>query len=210
MNKNMLLPMGVGLLVLIVLGVMWRMQTAPRGGTLMLDENSSSSGVRSLNELLAVARPQQCTFSDTVDATASTQGTMYIADGKMRGDYTSVSRGQSTQAHVVANQQEAMVWLEGSTTGYRLALSAATANAGPAALDPNKKINFDCGAWQPDERVFVPPTNVTFTDVRAVLQGSVAPAFQAPSLAPGSPDACAACEAAIEPTRSQCRAALSC
>ena len=129
-----------------------------------------TSGQQSLAGLMALGTAQQCAFSQNVVG-SSNSGTVYVSAGKVRGDFTSVADGQTTQAHMISDGQDVYTWIEGINLGFKATMSegqAATPGT-PASggVDVNQQLNYDCSPWSVDNSKFAVPTSIQFNAMGA-------------------------------------------
>lgn len=184
MDKRSLVIGGIVLLVL-ALGA-WFMANRRAGdegqpygseSSTTLSEEGTSTVPTSLKALLAGGTAQQCSFSDTT-AGMNSEGVIYVAGGKVRGNFTSTVDGQPLGAHMIVDGQTSYVWTDGSTTGFTTTVSAApttppsAASSQTASLDVNKTLAYSCQPWAVDASVFTLPTGVQFTDLSTLLGGA--------------------------------------
>jgi hypothetical protein len=154
---------------------------------------------QTLKDLARSETPQKCEFEDSTNA-AKTAGVVYVASGKVRGDFTATTQGKNYSAHMISDGVTAYTWMDGMATGFKVAFSTASTSEMQQGLDANKNLNYKCSSWTADQTMFQLPTSVKFTDMSATLKTGVS----------GSANACSACDLAPEPQRAQCRAALKC
>lgn len=163
-------------------------------------EETAAATSGSIKDLLALGRAQQCTFSDTV--TGGTDGVVYVANNKVRGDFTATVGGTATGSHMIVDGTAAYLWMDGQTTGFKTVLDQAQPSVAAGQtqqFDANTSVDYSCKAWSVDNAVFTLPSGVTFSDPSALLPA-----------APGQGANCAACDSAPADSRAQCRAALGC
>jgi hypothetical protein len=143
-----------------------------------------SSGFRSLSDLLAIEAPARCTLVSS-SSTMNTVGTVYVAKGKMRGDFTNtrqsgVGAGRVTAGHMIINDAMSYSWSDGAMKfGMKVPLSQiigvqSTQEQTPVnkmATEFNEKSDYHCTSWTPDEAVFLPPSTITFNDLPQMMQG---------------------------------------
>lgn len=174
------------------------------------DENKSQS----IKNLLTKSGNQECTFSDTSTPNASSQGTVYVSGGKMRGDFQTTASGKSTMSHMIIKDGENFVWTDDSTTGFKMKFdqnSNAQSESPQHGVDPNKNFDYSCKSWSGDSGKFNPPSGVTFTDYSSLF---ATPPTAAPSgnPAPNMQDMKAmqqaACDSLPEPQKTQCKNAM--
>lgn len=129
-------------------------------------ENTESES--SLKNLLASGKSQKCTFSMDESGATST-GTFYVSNGKSRGDISSTVAGKVTTTHMIYDNNSSYVWMNDSTTGFKMAINkddvaASQQNAQAQGVDPNKNYKFSCSGWTADNSMFQAPSNVEFKD----------------------------------------------
>jgi len=223
----------IGVLVVITLilagaGVTWfKNSTAPKSNTNASTESMStpeaqasvSSDTRvALKDLFSSSKSQQCTFSDS---SSGSSGTVYMSNGKMRGDFSTTSSGQTMLSHMIVENDTSYVWTDASDQGVKLSyekatqLTSATASAQagsatmPISLD--QKVSYQCSAWSVDPSLLTLPTTVKFNDFSSLI-----PQIKASGNASGAAAvdtksaACQACDQLSGSPREQCRKALSC
>lgn len=185
----------------------------------------STIGNTSLRSLLAGVSPQKCTFDN-----GQSIGTIYVANGKMRGDFESKTETVTAKSHMVISNSISYVWLDGMKQGYRMAFDdMAKGNSTQGqGIDADAKVATKCESWQANETVFTLPTDVTFNEVgMPPAQTNTTPAQGASTGAGASAGAnasgkvpsaqdymaqqCAACAAVTDPSaKAQCMAVFDC
>ena len=119
-------------------------------------------------ELMARGESVTCTFAFDSE-NADTSGVVYVANGKMRGDYSTTASGQNFISHVIAKDGNANIWMDGMAEGFTSSLSGqVTTGGGNEAPDINSKLDYKCSPWVPDESKFTLPANVTFRSISAI------------------------------------------
>jgi hypothetical protein len=223
----------IGVLVLITLiisgaGFTWfknnsQTSSAPLPSSVLQSSSNPTPSIESdtrlaLKDIFASSKTQKCTFSDTASGSS---GTVYISDGKMRGDFTTEVQGQTVTSHMIVDNQISYVWSDASTQGVKLSyekieqLTSATASAHagvtsmPISLD--QKVSYQCSAWTADPAVLSLPSTVKFNDFSSLIPQIKASSGDNGSAAPDPKSAaCQACDQLTGTTRDQCRKALSC
>lgn len=210
MNNKLLIMVG-GVVVIGGIAAYFIMKN-PSDTTSNQESTSQSS---SLRDLAAASSPQKCDVTQTVENSEST-GTVYIANGKIRGDFTSVSSGQTVQSHFVSDGEYSYTWSDSMTMGFKAKIAQGTAveNSGSQGVNMDQAGNYSCSAWSPDSSVFEVPAGIQFRDAASMggaygsgsgtVEGNAGNASDAKAMQ------CQACDGAPEPSRSQCRAALAC
>lgn len=128
----------------------------------------------SIKGLLGLGKTLKCTFSDAT-STAATEGTVYIANGKFRGDFSSkASGGAAVKSYMISDGQDAYVWSDAMKQGFKMKMTAdakTSTNTNTQAPDINKEMKYNCMPWTVNEAVFSAPANVTFIDAASIGAG---------------------------------------
>jgi hypothetical protein len=209
MHKKIVVGIVIFILILLGAGGMYVMTQksvkapAPPAPTAEPTKATAAEAKGTIKSLLASGVPQSCTF--TSEKQASTSGTVYIAGGKMRGDFTTTSQGQSMTGHLIIDSGYSYIWSDLLTRGMKVALtegsaSATTANQG---MDVNQSVSYTCKPWTPDASKFTLPTNITFTAITV-------PGAAAPGTTGTAPSACTACASLTGTAQSACKAQFNC
>lgn len=172
--------------------------------------NTNAAKAQSLTALLAANTPQVCSFRTSADASTS-EGKVYMARGMMRGDFVSVSSGETFTSHMITKDGSVYTWVENMNTGFKTSSNAGaganTESGQQAAVDMEQELNYDCQPWSVDTSTFKLPVNIEFNDVGAMMK----PKLDA-STNTGEPNAqCGACDQIpAGPSRDQCKTTLGC
>ncbi len=99
---------------------------------------------------------------------ATTDGTFYIANKKMRGDFSSTVSGMGSviKSHMISDGAYIYSWSDVVAKGVKVKVVTTLAKDDSPGFDYNKQYNYDCKAWVADESKFVIPTNITFIEVK--------------------------------------------
>lgn len=130
-------------------------------------ENKTSS----LLDLLNLGKNQRCTFKTTV-SNAVTEGVVYIAAGKMRNDFTVTTNGKKSTMYMIRNGEDNYIWGGDMEKGIKMKLSLEELSSNSKAsqyVNPNQKVDYSCDSWNVDQSVFMPPSNVEFTDLSGLM-----------------------------------------
>jgi type II secretory pathway pseudopilin PulG len=174
--------------------------------------SATSSAEISIKDLLG--KNLMCTFSSDENGTVS-EGTTYIAGNKIRVDaVTKQGDKVVTESHMIKNDVDSYtyVWASmgaGAGQGAKIKVDAnmEVQNNTQASVDWNKKLNYKCDDWNPDQSRFTLPANVTFTDLSAMMNSTT----NANVNTGGEVNKCAACDMAPDAaSKAQCKAALGC
>ncbi len=178
MNKNNIL---YGILAIVVVGgIFWYTLSQTSSytatntqGTIPTSTNgtdntstgntSTHTSPKTIGSLLAVTSPQSCTFSDNT-AGNTIQGTMLIANGKLRSDYSTNINGKITYTHIIINGAYNYMWQDGQTTGTKTIQTAGVTTISQN-IDLQNFDNFACTnsvTTQADFTKFNLPTTIKF------------------------------------------------
>jgi hypothetical protein len=165
----------------------------------------------SMKDLLAKGGSQKCTFANTAAGTESS-GVIYLASGRMRGDFTDkASGGQVVESHMIVDGQTTYIWGNQMPQGVKMSSDATTAQGGQtgSGFDVDQALNYKCESWSANQGQFSLPSGITFMDLSAALPG--VGATVPPGGTGGVSAQCAQCELIPDASgKAQCRAALSC
>ncbi len=122
-----------------------------------------------LKSLLLANKAQKCTYYTSTASTIIT-GNVYVANRKMKGDFSTGSQGIHINGHLIINDKNAYIWTDLSKQGFKFYLGDLTAstsaqNNNSQAPNLNQKINYSCNNWSVDKSVFIPPTDITFSNL---------------------------------------------
>lgn len=170
------------------------------GGTKQADPTTSFA------ELAQSQSPQECAFT----APNGSAGTLFVAGGKIRGDFTASFGGPTTTGHLIMRENTSYIWADGMTQGFKNSFSEATSTSESPTTGPDDRVTVTCKSWAPDESRFEIPTSVTFNTVSSMqVQDAAAAAGAQSGIAPAN--TCSQCDMIPnDEARKQCRAALNC
>lgn len=212
MNKTI----GIILAIIVIAGAIFfftkgndsETQTA---GDTATTENASEESMEntSIKKLLGMKDSQKCTFETTEGGETST-GTFYFADGKGRGEFSSVIAGQTSKGNMIIDGTTTWFWQADQNTGMKMAFDPETAvenSQNKQALDPNKDYKYDCDSWNGDKSIFTPPSNVTFSELAIPsIPAMPSGAANSPTGSAMTPEAI--CNSLPEQAKAQCLAAI--
>lgn len=116
----------------------------------------------SLRVLLQSGATQKCTFSETIP-NSSRSGTVYMATGRMRGDFS--VPGGARSAHMITDGLEARFWsdseIKGVVVRYRKEEQPLKQDS-LQTLDIDAKIEYSCEAWKAEETLLQSPADIVF------------------------------------------------
>lgn len=162
MNKNLIYAV-IGLVVVGIAGV-YLLTAGNPGGS---DDTVAASGA-TLKSLLARSGSYRCTVSQEV-AGSETSGTVYVANGQVRGDFVSTTNGEVAATHLIIADNTVYTWLDNVPIGFKGPIDQSTDQSTKgtdisASVDlVNQALGFDCQAQTVPAEQFALPTNVQFT-----------------------------------------------
>ena len=132
---------------------------------------SSTRGM-TLRGLLSLGSSQKCTFTDATNPTASSEGTVYVAQGQLRGDFTSVVSGVAIESHMIVLGSTSYEWTDAATGGFKMALATIENQQAPGpnqGFNPNKSVDYSCTGWSTNASVFALPVGIQFSNMTNIL-----------------------------------------
>ena len=212
-NKNLVLAVIAGLLI-IVFGVgayfLSQNKAATNSGSkeaVKPTQSLTKSAESTLKDLIASKNPTQCTYSTDAGST-KISGVVYVANGKVRGDFTTTAGKTVITGHMATDAKYVYTWTDGSKQGYKFAtdtLTGAKTDANTQKPDFNQKFKYSCSPWSLDSKMMQLPTDVTFTT------------FSMPVLPSGATGGtvsnqtmCAACSGLTGEAKTACLTQLKC
>jgi hypothetical protein len=186
--------------------------------------NDPVSGRGSLSELRALARDLECLLVSDADPQSISEGTAFLSDGKIRGDFLAGPPGEQVLSSLIIRDNTLYLWstIDGETWGVRSDLEAAVTDPVAPKLETQEPIGlhdtvrYDCKPWAGiDGSVFAPPGDVLFRDVESAAAAGMeyGTVFDDQPLKPETPlpDVCTACAAETDSdTRTQCEIEFGC
>lgn len=211
---------GIVVAVLIIAAGGWYYISGSRGNSMMMADSSQSE--RGTIKDLMSRTSTKCTVSN-VTANSESSGVVYVGQGKMRGEFKTVTKSpdMTIESYMISDGEYMYSWSDAMPQGVKLPIASTQMSDQPNAPKSeqvemyNAEVSYDCDSWSVDESQFEIPSSVTFVDMSSMLQGVGAGAGAGSgnegSMNPPSKSAqCNMCDAAPEPQRTQCRAALQC
>jgi hypothetical protein len=137
------------------------------------------TGSDSLQSLIALGRTLKCGFH-TSDGTTTTDGTAYFNNGKLRVEtaYTGTS-SVAESSNLIINGDTMYTWAKTKAGSFAIKMPTASISSTTASSTTHRdgevslqnKVTYDCMAWDVDDAVFVPPADVSFMDMGAMMKG---------------------------------------
>lgn len=158
----------------------------------------------SIKSLMQKGGSQQCTFSTVADGSKS-DGTIYLAGGKMRGDFDVITENVTVMSHTIFDGTTSYIWTHDAGEGLKMNVDPADIEsyADNQPISADKNLEFECKSWNEDSSKFVPPSDVKFNDLPAMPSGNALP-----NNADTKAMQQAICNNLPEPSKSECLAAV--
>lgn len=167
--KNNLAVAVIGL-ALVVGGFGWWIATTPKVASNLNKEAGTTTSQKiasenklSLQDLISSKKSQKCVVKQS-SGVATSEGVVYTAGGKIRGDFSSLSAGQKVTTHLIIANNLTYTWIDGLPTGFKapVAVDAKSLGAASQGVDIDQELDYDCSPWSPDQSLFNLPKNVQF------------------------------------------------
>ncbi len=123
-----------------------------------------ATGRYALKEILVSDVAQECSFSDP----NGVSGTVYVATGSMRGDFTSTVNGKAMTSHIITEDTTSFVWTDGMNQGVKTTISdiaPSGSNNSPSSVSMDQKYDYTCASWTADDSKFSLPSEIKFSDI---------------------------------------------
>lgn len=174
MNTNALI--GLIALVVVVGGGVWLLSskntTQDRTGETHQASSDAVRGEGTFGELLARAGSWKCDVAVAIEE-APSQGTVYVADGKIYANFTAqveAMGGQRVRTEMIQADGYVYTWSDMTPQGFKMPLPEGDSTQdAPQGVSYDSRVNYDCAPWAVDASVFTPPSAVTFMEIGAGL-----------------------------------------
>lgn len=168
---------GIVVAVVVVGGGVWYFSSNNGGGfpteegvTGTMEEKAEGSAT--LADLMMRTGSFRCDVEMKAEATngmSESAGTVYIGDGKMRGDFATKVSGMTINSYMISREGYVYTWSDMMPQGMKMKVStdgsADTTTQG--AMDASAAVDYHCAPWAVDGSKFTVPTAVTFTEYGA-------------------------------------------
>lgn len=137
------------------------------------------TGFGTMKELFGRGKDLECQIT-TVDNSVASEGTFFVADQKIRGDFITTSPDLEGDAlsSIIIIEDTMYVWteIEGESYGVKSQMQTTedtdVQTQEPVSLD--ERVKYACQKWERvDQSIFIPPSDVMFNDMSALLQGGM-------------------------------------
>lgn len=167
MNTNAII--GVLVALAVIGGGWWYFSWQSENADVSSTSETSST---TFGELIARAGSWTCEVRVATDGAPSV-GVTYIADGKIRADFTSTVEamgGTAVTSHMIQADGYIYTWSDMAPQGMKMKTreGEAVADVGTQEAVPHDaSVDYTCAPWAPDASQFVPPENISFMELGA-------------------------------------------
>lgn len=185
--KKIVLTTVIGLVAAVLVGVWYFSNLYKETSPAVLSEGTEISvatttagdslvGKDSLTALLTLGKSLECTFSFSSEGVRG-EGSAFYDDGLARIDslYLDESNQNMSSYLIIDSNNEVMYsWFtnDGLTQGVKLSTKVPSDQTAvvkditkPETVTPDTPVQYDCKPWVADRSVFVPPSEIEFTDM---------------------------------------------
>jgi hypothetical protein len=107
-------------------------------------------------------------------------GTVYISDGNIAGDYTTIAEGRTMKTWFIMRDGYSYMWgdmMQGSGFKVKIPQVDTTTNtnantSGTYSWNAEQIGDYNCEEWKVTEATFKVPTNITFKDLSEISAGT--------------------------------------
>ena len=135
--------------------------------------NEPSGKKMSFGQFVKQGGSYKCTVNQYIsgDYNNMTQGTTYVSDGMVRGDYSSKVENLTVDSTVIVRDGYTYSWTSmAPSMGFKVKVvegegNTSTATSGTYNWNADQIGDYDCDPWTVDMSKFTIPTNITFQEI---------------------------------------------
>jgi len=183
MSKNFVIT-GIVIIVLVGLGIWYFSSsnvslntTNPYGAaTTSVSTTSTSTATTShtntFHSIFTQTGNYECSYESVGGTSVRSSSVIYIADGKMRGEFRTTTNTVTSANFMIYNGGYLYAWKEGATVGTKTtiktladlpAIIPTDLTSGKILGVSDNNVSWDCHNWAKDDSVFVIPSYVKFS-----------------------------------------------
>lgn len=177
MSTNALIGIIAG--IVIVGGGVWYVSSNKEVSPVAIEETSEESqeaqqneGEGTLADLMGRTGSWTCEVNAAYEG-GSSDGTVVMNDGKLRGDFTATMAGITVNTSFIGRDGYMYSWTSMLPQGFKVEMNAAAGTAGGQGMDPSTNVNYSCMPWAADESKFVVPSDITFIEMNTEASAGV-------------------------------------
>jgi hypothetical protein len=147
-----------------------------------MEEADSPSGFGALTDFFGSGQSLYCTFSSTHEGGAS-EGEFWYNSERFRVEATTRTDGEVYTSNMISDGTRTYVW-GGTAAGTQAMVfnsdmmeadtsmdDSFSAGQADARVDIDEQVEYDCQPWPVREAQFIPPSDIDFVDMEAMMQG---------------------------------------
>ncbi len=168
-SKIILLVVAVGLLG--VGGYMWSQNKTEKVEIVDTDAQVPSGKKMAFSQFVKQGGSYKCTVNQYVGDT-TTEGTTYINEGMIRGEYNTKVQGIDVSTSFIARDGYTYTWSSmAPTMGFKSKIVESTTEgdttgtSGTYSFNAEQIGDYNCQPWSADSALFVVPSKVTFKTI---------------------------------------------
>ncbi len=180
MKKIIFVIIGIIIIVGIALAVTYSKQSSTQKEVVEISESTpitsrevetlapATTGKKmSFGNFVKQGGSYQCAVSQYIDPsyTTTTNGTIYLSSGLVRGDFTTNSGGESMKISFIKRDGFVYTWIAGTTPGYKTPALETAPSSGQSGWTPDMVKDYDCKTWMADASLFTIP-NIQFETLK--------------------------------------------
>lgn len=169
---------GIVVAIAVVGGGIWYVSgqkaEAPADGEPVTGAEETADGSGTLADLMKRSGSYKCTVEvkpTQANANTESSGTVYVGNGKMRGDFSTVVAamgGKKVESHMLTTDGYVYTWSDMMPQGMKIQVDTTGEVATQTGMDANAAVDYHCSPWTVEASRFTVPTNITFTVMGAV------------------------------------------
>ncbi len=165
---------GIVVALVVVGGGIWYVSgqpaQIPADGESATTGEETAEGSGTLADLMKRSGSYKCTVEvkpTQANANTESSGTVYVGNGKMRGDFSTVIAamgGKKVESHMITSDGYVYTWSDMMPQGVKVQVSAGEeGTATQAGMDASAAVDYHCGPWSVETSRFTVPGDITFT-----------------------------------------------
>ncbi len=146
------------------------------------DERDSLSGLGTFADFFGGGRSVFCTFEAAYEG-GSSEGSFWYSDERMRVEATTRADGEVYTSNMINDGERTYVW-GGTAAGTQAMVfdnettETSAEDFAPydigqadARVSMDQQMSYDCDPWIARDTQFIPPSDIEFVDMEAMMQG---------------------------------------
>ena len=154
--------------------------SAPTADVVAESDFESITGLGSLATLMTLGQTFTCEYRFSDNEGNAGSGTGYFDGERLRVDSSMTTDGERFNSSMINDGTFIYTWTTGGTEQFAMKMRVPEDTGEPmdytgpeedsrSHVDMDQEVEYDCDRWRVDPSVFVPPTNVDFMDMEAMM-----------------------------------------